>query len=147
MGAQNQKAYLTQNWKLTVLQLCHLSPPLLPPSVTLVPVHSMPAPVCQLLYCTTLPFQVPYCEIQNDLKRIKKTNFFSLKRERELKLYSPPSFHWLKNFYGGIFTSIFILCFGIGGKKELFRVLSFFFLAFFQAPKTSLNISLATTRS
>ena len=31
------------------------------------PVHSMPAPVCQLLYWTTLLFKVLYCKITNDL--------------------------------------------------------------------------------
>ena len=40
---------------LTVLQLYHLPPPLRPP-VTLL-VNSMPAPVCQLLYCTYCTFQ------------------------------------------------------------------------------------------
>ena len=29
------------------------------------PVHSMPAPVCQLLYCTTVLFKVLYCNIKN----------------------------------------------------------------------------------
>ena len=29
------------------------------------PVHSMPAPVCQLLYCTTVLFKVLYCEIKS----------------------------------------------------------------------------------
>ena len=44
---------------LMILQLCHLPPPLLPPvSKLFSPVHSMPAPICQLLYSTTVLFKV-----------------------------------------------------------------------------------------
>ena len=40
---------------LTILQLYHLPPPPPPPvSSSSLPVHSVPAPVCQLLYCTTI---------------------------------------------------------------------------------------------
>ena len=31
------------------------------------PVHSMPAPVCHLLYCTTILFKVLYCQMKNTL--------------------------------------------------------------------------------
>ena len=39
---------------LTVLQLCHLPPALPPPVGNFLPVHLIPAPVCQLLYCTAV---------------------------------------------------------------------------------------------
>ena len=45
---------------LTVLQLYCLPPPPSPPVLT---VYSVPAPVCQLLYCTTVLFRVLYCQI------------------------------------------------------------------------------------
>ena len=50
---------------LKILQLCHLWPRLPPPVSNSSCLHSMPASVCQLLYCTTIPFKVPYCKIKN----------------------------------------------------------------------------------
>ena len=50
---------------LTILQLCHLVPPLPPPISNFLPVHLIPAPVCQLLYCTAVFFKVLDCKIKN----------------------------------------------------------------------------------
>ncbi|XP_057576166.1 alpha/beta hydrolase domain-containing protein 17C isoform X3 [Hippopotamus amphibius kiboko] len=47
-----------------------LPPPTSSPSSSqylFLPVHSMPAPVCQLLYCTTVLFKGLYCQIKNVL--------------------------------------------------------------------------------
>ena len=52
---------------LMILQLYHLPPPLPPPvsnSYCLF-TQCQPAPVCQLLYCTTVLFKVLYCKIKN----------------------------------------------------------------------------------
>ena len=50
---------------LTTLQLYHFQP-LSPSSQWLfLPVHSMPAPVCQRLYCTPVHFKVLHCKIEN----------------------------------------------------------------------------------
>lgn len=48
---------------LKILQLYHLPSSLLLQSVTFLPVHWMPAPVCLLLYNCT--FKVLYCKIKN----------------------------------------------------------------------------------
>ena len=50
---------------LTVLQLCHLPPALPPPVGNFLPVHLIPAPVCQLLYCTAVLFKILDCKIKN----------------------------------------------------------------------------------
>ena len=43
-----------------------LSPAVSPPPLSnFLPVHSMPTPECQLLYCTTVLFKVLYCNIKN----------------------------------------------------------------------------------
>ena len=47
---------------LTILQLHHLPPPLLPLVNNFCPVHPMPAPVCQLLYCTK--YFLRYCTVR-----------------------------------------------------------------------------------
>ena len=52
---------------LMILQRYYLPLPLTPPVDSFLPVHSMPAPVCQLLYCTTVLFKVLYCMILNIL--------------------------------------------------------------------------------
>ena len=52
---------------LTILQLCHLPPPLPPPDSNSSCPSTRCQPMCQLLYCTIVLFKVLYCKIQNVL--------------------------------------------------------------------------------
>ena len=48
----------------TILQRYHLPPSLSSSQQLFLPVHSIPAPLCQPLYCTTVLFKVPYYMIK-----------------------------------------------------------------------------------
>ena len=48
----------------TILQRYHLPPSLSSSQQLFLPVHSIPVPLCQPLYCTTVLFKVPYCMIK-----------------------------------------------------------------------------------
>ena len=50
---------------LMTLQLYRLLPPLLPRQSLSLPGHLKPAPVCQLLYDTTVLLNIPYCKIKD----------------------------------------------------------------------------------
>ena len=51
---------------LTILQLCHLLPPLPPPVSSSSCQFTRCQTQCQLVYWTTVLFKVPYCRIKND---------------------------------------------------------------------------------
>ena len=58
------KLILPLSLMLMILHFYHLLSPLLPLVInSFLPVHSMPALVCQLLYLTTVLFTILYCKI------------------------------------------------------------------------------------